>query len=282
MVSSPGCQPGGRGFESVGTATNATNAPGASCAGGVRVSGTAGGIPVPRGASEASPRRVDGGARSGSSSEGRGVPQVGGGHERSTPGPVSEAAAPDDAGLDRCHLARPARAAVSALERTAAVLVKLADGSPYLLGGSNGELYFELGSQLWKTDGTPTGTMFLSTATPRGPHHDQIAGIVCHPFCPSHFPEGASANGLFFLAADDGVHGFELWTSNGTPAGTFMVQDIGADSFDPFLVTVGGLVFFTRGARRVLLNASSGEAMGARRARSLSPPSRRGRWSGPM
>lgn len=33
-------------------------------------------------------------------------------------------------------------------------------------------------------------------------------------------------NGVLFFKANDGVHGGELWKSNGTEAGTVMVKDI--------------------------------------------------------
>jgi ELWxxDGT repeat protein len=141
---------------------------------------------------------------------------------------------------------------VPALERTAAVVARLADGFttpdgiPYHLGGSSGAFYFSLSSHLWKTDGSRAGTTVVGTAaTPLGPHIDGL--LACLPFCPHHFPEGASANGLFFFAADDGVHGSELWKSDGTPGGTSMVQDLGATPFDPYFVAVGGLVYFLRG-----------------------------------
>jgi ELWxxDGT repeat protein len=38
--------------------------------------------------------------------------------------------------------------------------------------------------------------------------------------------EFVNVNGTMFFRADDGVHGRELWKSNGTAAGTMMLKDI--------------------------------------------------------
>jgi len=133
---------------------------------------------------------------------------------------------------------------VAALEKLSTVAVALADDSPYFLGEMNGDLYYEFQSQLWKTDGTSAGTMLLSTVSPLGPHITPGAG----PLRAKHYPKGGSANSLFFFAADDGVHGYELWQSDGTMAGTYMVKDIyeGATSSNPEnIIVVSGLVFFT-------------------------------------
>jgi len=49
-------------------------------------------------------------------------------------------------------------------------------------------------------------------------------------------------------SAADGLAGTELWRSNGTTAGTVLVEDIGpypTESRPEFLTVVGGTLFFT-------------------------------------
>src|SRR5437762_821042 len=57
-----------------------------------------------------------------------------------------------------------------------------------------------------------------------------------------------AVNGTVFFAADDGVHGRELWRSDGTVGGTILLADIrpGPAGSDPIgLTNVNGTVFFS-------------------------------------
>ncbi|HYX24859.1 MAG TPA: ELWxxDGT repeat protein [Thermoanaerobaculia bacterium] len=59
--------------------------------------------------------------------------------------------------------------------------------------------------------------------------------------------ESEGVGSLFYYAADDGTHGTEIWRTDGTPAGTFLLKDIcpGACSPNPrTLTSSNGLLFF--------------------------------------
>ncbi len=119
-----------------------------------------------------------------------------------------------------------------------------ADGSvPVNLTKVNDTLFFRAndgiaGSELWKSDGTPGGTVLVKDINPGagGSAPDNLTDV----------------NGtLFFRARDEGSTGRELWKSDGTAAGTVLVKDIhpgpGASfpSPSPFnLTNVDGTLFF--------------------------------------
>jgi len=77
------------------------------------------------------------------------------------------------------------------------------------------------GNELWKSDGTPQGTLMVADIQPGATGSSPVNLI-------------ANGNTLFFTA-NDGIHGYELWRSDGTAAGTFMLRDIdpGPDSGGP-------------------------------------------------
>src|SRR4029078_3756905 len=71
------------------------------------------------------------------------------------------------------------------------------------------------GEELWTSDGTRAGTVLVKDINRDTASDDRSA--------PSPLT-GVGAR--FFFAADDGTHGRELWTSDGTRAGTVLVKDI--------------------------------------------------------
>ncbi len=94
------------------------------------------------------------------------------------------------------------------------------------------------GNELWTTDGTAGNTRIVKDIYPGvtssfdlvtyddfGYHHQQYVSYYY------------TAKGIYF-AASDSLHGMELWQSDGTGAGTRMVEDIntGSDDSDPAFV----------------------------------------------
>ncbi len=98
------------------------------------------------------------------------------------------------------------------------------------------------GYELWTSDGTPGGTHLLKDIWP-GPSSslsfDQTP--LTHYFTPTPLGD------LLFFPADDGVHGWELWATDGTEAGTALVADLepGSGDSDPTELTpFAGALFF--------------------------------------
>lgn len=109
-------------------------------------------------------------------------------------------------------------------------------GSSVLFAADDG---LELGSEPWITDGTAEGTRVLLDINATVTVDETRAGSSPGPFV--RFGDRT------FFAADDGVSGRELWSTDGTAAGTVRVRDLrpGAASSNPHdLVTVGARLFF--------------------------------------
>ncbi|MEA2711374.1 MAG: hypothetical protein QOF78_3975, partial [Phycisphaerales bacterium] len=92
------------------------------------------------------------------------------------------------------------------------------------------------GREVWRTDGTASGTFLVKDIRPNTESSNA-----------QEFTSNGGAGGTVFFRADDGVQGSELWQSDGTAAGTFLVHDInaGSASATPSMpVTTGGASYF--------------------------------------
>jgi ELWxxDGT repeat protein len=113
--------------------------------------------------------------------------------------------------------------------------------NPSIFTAFNGKLYFSAddsihGAELWVSDGTQSGTAMIKDINPGS----SASSIFGSSVVPSGFNYNMNEyNGKLYFRANDGVHGIELWTTDGTTSGTVMVADIwpGPGDGRPYCIT---------------------------------------------
>ncbi len=171
-------------------------------------------------------------------------------------------------------LVAPAGAAPQSIALVKDILAGTSSSTPALITNVNGTAFFRAtdgtgagghGPELWKSDGTPAGTVLVKDINPgTGTGIVASSGSVLINF-----------NGTLYFAATDGVNGAELWKSDGTDAGTVMVTDInpGAGASSPAdLTVVGSSLFFTAndGTTGIELWKTDGTAIGTVQVKDIS------------
>jgi ELWxxDGT repeat protein len=97
---------------------------------------------------------------------------------------------------------------------------------PFGLAALGGKLFLTAddgvhGSELWESDGTVAGTRMVRDLLPGKGDGTPVS------------PDSATltaAGGRLYFAGNDGIHGSELWQSDGTAAGTRMVRDLAPEA----------------------------------------------------
>lgn len=99
----------------------------------------------------------------------------------------------------------------------------------------------DLGRELWKTDGTEAGTQLI-----RDINSGSENGIARLSFPRSFY---FVWNNVLYFPADDGNTGFELWRSDGTEVGTYLIKDFDfGNGFPEHYAVLNNKLYFTADA----------------------------------
>ncbi len=124
-----------------------------------------------------------------------------------------------------------------------------------LITDINGSIQFSMddginGSELWTSNGTELGTILVKNINTGGASSNPATFPITYPVTSlsiNNFNRFFVIGNSSYFTADDGNNGRELWKSDGTNAGTFMIKNISDKSVssNPELLTnVTGTLFF--------------------------------------
>ncbi|HEY1174454.1 MAG TPA: ELWxxDGT repeat protein [Verrucomicrobiae bacterium] len=135
------------------------------------------------------------------------------------------------------------------------------------------------GQRLFRSDGTAAGTFPVRDELPRGPANELSRALL-----------GVVGDQLYFAAAANGDYDFELWTTDGTRAGTRQVKNLtaaGAGVMFPEQAPGGGAALGNRffysannGVEGYHLWETDGTSAGTRQVKNLVPPGKLGGLTG--
>lgn len=124
---------------------------------------------------------------------------------------------------------------------------------------------FDKGSELLISDGTPEGTRMVTIINKTG-----------DAFPPNLARMVQLSNNLVLFEAGDGQHGAELWRTDGTEEGTYMVKDIkpgGSRSYVDYFQNINGFAYFAAddGTHGYELWVSDGTEEGTKMVKDINP-----------
>jgi ELWxxDGT repeat protein len=133
------------------------------------------------------------------------------------------------------------------------------DSYPHTLTLFKGKMFFvaedgKHGKELWQTDGTFDGTSMVVDINSNLKFANSAA-------TDSSYAQGLAVyNDFLYFGADDGVHGFELWRSDGTASGTALFKDMNPGPEDS---PIGQILVHTDGKLRFYVGEKLYESDGS-------------------
>lgn len=117
-------------------------------------------------------------------------------------------------------------------------------GGPSKTINAGSKLFFSAydtihGREIWCTDGSAAGTFMVKDINP-----GIVSGINYDYFELTSY----DLDGVIYFRGDDGITGSELWRSDGTAAGTYLVKDISPGGFGSsagYFTSIDSILYFT-------------------------------------